>query len=331
MSLLKQLFKQPKDKIRIMELSEEQKQQLVEQKKHCPFCRIVSGEIPSNKVYEDNNVLAILDINPAKKGHVLLLPKEHHPIMALLPKEESEHLYTLLPELTKYLREALLAKHTTTFIANGAAAGQQTGHFMIHIIPSDKPLNEMNPARKQQPEQAFAELQRVLSHNVPLMMQKNAKQFPKQAPLENNKKNTSQQLAELLEEQPAFKKLLIQNPEAVLAGLEDNPSLKPLFEGIDVHVLSKTLKEQEENNETQEQPVNTYPRAIDLSNEELQAYLEENKKIIHYLAHDLETLKEAINQQPKLKHFFSETTPEEVLSRVQTKTASLEDALGGTK
>ena len=51
------------------------------QKQKCPFCQIVAGKIPSKTIYEDDKVLAILDINPIAKGHVLVMPKEHYPIM----------------------------------------------------------------------------------------------------------------------------------------------------------------------------------------------------------------------------------------------------------
>src|SRR3989344_2863950 len=63
------------------------------QKKQCIFCQIISGKIEAKRVYEDERVLAILDINPANPGHILLMPKEHYAIMPQIPKEEMEHLF----------------------------------------------------------------------------------------------------------------------------------------------------------------------------------------------------------------------------------------------
>jgi galactose-1-phosphate uridylyltransferase len=66
-----------------------QEEMLEQQKANCIFCKIVKGEIPSKKVYEDDMMLAILDINPAVKGHILVLPKEHYPIMPLIRQRSS--------------------------------------------------------------------------------------------------------------------------------------------------------------------------------------------------------------------------------------------------
>ena len=62
------------------------------QKQQCIFCQIVAGKVSSKKVYEDNICIAILDINPANPGHLLVLPKEHYPIMPLIPEEELKHI-----------------------------------------------------------------------------------------------------------------------------------------------------------------------------------------------------------------------------------------------
>ncbi len=105
------------------------------QKQQCIFCQIQSGNIPSKKVYEDERCFAILDINPANIGHLLLLPKEHYAIMPQVPEADIAHLFTV----SKYLSQALLrgigAQGTNIFIANGAAAGQRAQHFMLHVIP----------------------------------------------------------------------------------------------------------------------------------------------------------------------------------------------------
>lgn len=121
-----------------MTLTEDQQKAVEEQKKNCPFCQIVADKIPSKKVYEDDKALAILDINPAAEGHILLLPKEHYPIAPLIPSETTVHLAKLTRDLAKTVREAATSPGAAVFIANGAAAGQQSPHFLIHIIPDEK-------------------------------------------------------------------------------------------------------------------------------------------------------------------------------------------------
>lgn len=102
---------------------------------NCIFCKIIKGEIPSKKIYEDNNFLAILDINPANPGHVLIIPKKHIPVMPLMP----EQLIGELAKLTKKISQAQLkgigCTGTTVFAANGGAAGQRVNHFVLHVIP----------------------------------------------------------------------------------------------------------------------------------------------------------------------------------------------------
>ena len=103
------------------------------QRKNCVFCKIVRGGIPGKKVYEDEMILAILDINPASKGHTLVLPKEHYPLLPLLPLNLFNHLFTKTQQLIVAIEKATVNPGVTVFIANGAAAGQQSPHFLFHL------------------------------------------------------------------------------------------------------------------------------------------------------------------------------------------------------
>ncbi|MBW2993337.1 HIT domain-containing protein [Candidatus Woesearchaeota archaeon] len=105
------------------------------QKQNCIFCQIIEGKVSSRKIYEDDLCLAILDINPANPGHILLLPKEHYAIMPLIPVEELKHLAMVTKALSHILLKVLKVGGTKIFIANGAIAGQRAQHFMLHIIP----------------------------------------------------------------------------------------------------------------------------------------------------------------------------------------------------
>lgn len=105
------------------------------QSQECIFCSIIAGKIPSKKIYEDKVCIAFLDINPAAKGHILLLPKEHVSIMPQVDEVLGGHLLQVARELSRSLLKNLHASGSSIFIANGLAAGQRAQHFMIHIIP----------------------------------------------------------------------------------------------------------------------------------------------------------------------------------------------------
>lgn len=105
------------------------------QKKQCIFCQIVAGKIKTRKIYDDDKCIAVLDINPASLGHILLLPKEHYSVMPQLPQDELTHIFIVTKHLSNAILRALDARGTNIIVANGPAAGQKAQHFMIHIIP----------------------------------------------------------------------------------------------------------------------------------------------------------------------------------------------------
>jgi histidine triad (HIT) family protein len=105
---------------------------------NCPLCKVISGEYPSKKVYEDDKIFCALDINPATKGHIILIPKNHYPIMPVIPPDDFKHIARGAYKISESLKRAMVTSKTTIFIANGGIAGQQSSHFLIHIIPSEK-------------------------------------------------------------------------------------------------------------------------------------------------------------------------------------------------
>ncbi|MBI2144172.1 HIT family protein [Candidatus Woesearchaeota archaeon] len=117
----------------ISKMSPEEVEEL--QRKNCVFCHIASGKVPAKKVYEDNECVAVLDINPANEGHMLLMPKEHYTVMLQVPEEILGHIFVIAKGLSQAGLKALQGKGTTIFAANGIAAGQRAPHFMLHIIP----------------------------------------------------------------------------------------------------------------------------------------------------------------------------------------------------
>ncbi|MDD5178349.1 MAG: HIT family protein [Candidatus Nanoarchaeia archaeon] len=114
----------------------------------CPFCLIGSGQTVAHKVFENNDVMAILDINPANNGHVILFPKKHFGVLGQIDDFLIRELFSVANKISIGIFEGLKAEGTNIFVANGKVAGQNAPHFLIHIIPrysDDKILFQWDP------------------------------------------------------------------------------------------------------------------------------------------------------------------------------------------
>lgn len=101
----------------------------------CIFCKIVSGEIPSFKVYEDEFVIAFLDLSQTTKGHTLVVPKKHVENIFDLDSDTAKHVMNALVKVVNILKDKLNVKSVNLVNNSGALAGQTIMHFHIHIIP----------------------------------------------------------------------------------------------------------------------------------------------------------------------------------------------------
>ncbi len=101
----------------------------------CIFCQIVSGQIPSSKVYEDEEVLAFLDITQVTKGHTLVIPKHHYRNMLEMDAEAASSLFARVPKIAQQLREKLGASGVNIINNNEEAAGQTVFHTHVHLLP----------------------------------------------------------------------------------------------------------------------------------------------------------------------------------------------------
>ena len=101
----------------------------------CIFCKIINGEIPSNKIYESENFVAFLDIMPINPGHTLIVSKEHYENMDELPGELGEELLRVIKTVARAIVKAVNADGYNIGMNNGRAAGQLVMHAHIHIIP----------------------------------------------------------------------------------------------------------------------------------------------------------------------------------------------------
>lgn len=101
----------------------------------CIFCKIAAGEIPSFKVYEDDLVLAYLDINPFTKGHTLVIPKKHSANLLETDDETLAAVITRVKKIAAHLKAKLGADGFNILQNNGEAAGQTVHHLHFHIVP----------------------------------------------------------------------------------------------------------------------------------------------------------------------------------------------------
>ncbi len=101
----------------------------------CIFCKIIDGDIPASKVYEDEHVLAFLDISQVTKGHTLVIPKEHHENLYELPSEAAEKVFSVVPKIAKSIKERFQPIGLNLLNNNGEPAGQSVFHYHVHILP----------------------------------------------------------------------------------------------------------------------------------------------------------------------------------------------------
>ena len=101
----------------------------------CEFCAIVGGRAPASRVYEDARALAFLDIDPVRRGHLLLIPKVHRAQIWEMDDAECAGVYRCLPKLVRALRLAVAADAVNILSLNGAAGGQTVFDLHFHLIP----------------------------------------------------------------------------------------------------------------------------------------------------------------------------------------------------
>ena len=105
---------------------------------NCIFCKIAAGEIPSATLYEDDDFRVILDIEPASKGHALILPKEHYANLSELDDELASKALVLAKKMITKLTDILGCDGYNILQNNGPVAGQTVFHFHMHLIPRYK-------------------------------------------------------------------------------------------------------------------------------------------------------------------------------------------------
>lgn len=105
----------------------------------CVFCAIVAREASSSLVYEDDRVVAFLDINPVNPGHLVVVPRAHAPYLADIDEETGAHVFRVAQRLAQSLRDSgLQCEGINLFLADGEAAFQEVPHLHLHVFPRFK-------------------------------------------------------------------------------------------------------------------------------------------------------------------------------------------------
>jgi histidine triad (HIT) family protein len=118
----------------------------------CIFCQIVTGKIPANKIYEDDHILAFLDIQPATMGHTLVMTKHHYDNFLSTPKDDMHWMMNVAQRIGQIQMTMLNARGVNILTNAYPAAGQTVLHVHMHVIPRYSPDDrlriEMLPANK---------------------------------------------------------------------------------------------------------------------------------------------------------------------------------------
>lgn len=101
----------------------------------CIFCKIIAGELPSHKIYEDESVIAILNIYPVCDGHALVIPKAHATDLLETSEADALAMMRAIKKITPAILQSLGADGCNLGMNNGASAGQEIAHTHIHIMP----------------------------------------------------------------------------------------------------------------------------------------------------------------------------------------------------
>lgn len=101
----------------------------------CIFCKIVNGDIPSSKIFENEHVMAFLDISQITKGHTLIIPKIHNENIYDLSAEAARNIFEVVPQLANAIKEQFNPVGMNVITNTGEQAGQTVFHYHMHLIP----------------------------------------------------------------------------------------------------------------------------------------------------------------------------------------------------
>lgn len=132
----------------------------------CIFCSIIQGEIPGQVVYEDDQVLAILDISQVTKGHTLVMPKKHTANLVECDEETYRHVMTVVKKLGAHILKQTGAAGLNVLSNVHEAAGQTVEHFHVHLIPRYDEQDAVEFTFHESPKQNLQEVAETIRMNI---------------------------------------------------------------------------------------------------------------------------------------------------------------------
>lgn len=187
-SLLKQIGSLPKEqaeewKEKIESMNSEELEKLVNQKqgkKQCLFCQISKGLVETKKIYEDDRVMAFLDIMPAKLGQVIIIPRNHHQFLFQMPDDLKEHIFDIASLLEEIVVNVTKSNGVNIIINQGETAGQTVPHFAVNLVPrtDNDGLNfswPRNPVDKEELEGFAKEMSERIKKDLEVKEKESAK------------------------------------------------------------------------------------------------------------------------------------------------------------
>ena len=137
---------------------------------NCLFCKIIAGEIPSAKVYEDEDVYAFLDISQVTKGHTLVIPKAHAKDIYQTSEEVASQLFARVPKISQAIEKSFKPKGINILSNTGEAAGQSVFHLHLHLIPRYDQTDGFQPNwvthNEDYSNKDLAEIAGLISQNI---------------------------------------------------------------------------------------------------------------------------------------------------------------------
>lgn len=134
----------------------------------CIFCKITQKQAPASVVYEDEQVLAFMDIRPVNEGHVLVIPKQHYVDIHDTPEELLSRMHVVTKRLATVVRDVIKADGISIVQQNGKAAAQDIFHIHVHIIPRFEGqkrirFSDLVVVSRESLDKAAAEIRKILS------------------------------------------------------------------------------------------------------------------------------------------------------------------------
>src|SRR3989338_11469015 len=208
------------------------------QKKQCIFCQIIAGNVQSRKVYEDDSVIAILDVNPANPGHMLIMPREHYSIMPQMPDEETGHIFAVAKALSNAALRSLEVQGSNIIVANGVVAGQRAQHFMVHLIPRKENDNlDFQVPQKTIEDAELKKIRKVLADSLGAKAEE-----PVTVPLPKLNREKKVVDAEFNEKkQQKMPKQLKKSKDSTIGEKSKTPKTKMQERGINLDDIAKVL------------------------------------------------------------------------------------------